>query len=499
MRNAAQLLLGCRGRRNAMFGLATLAAALVAVGLVAHVVVLLVILGSLLYALFALYSIRDPLTLAAAFMATLIVLPPFYFSRFGDTPVYFSLFLLPISIAAIIVRLPDFQFTFDPIARGLGFFLIGTGFSLPFAFWLSGSEVGLESLFRWLLLCQTALIYLLIRGGARILESRTERRMVQILILAALLTAAYGIIDFIWPLPLPHPAADQFIWLRDAIIRRAQGVFYESSNFANLCGFFLAMAAAAFLDRKERLLRVPRSLLPVFIAVLGLAVLVAFSRGAWANVITTVLVFAVVTGHSRFHSALGFCVALGIPLAALWYYSPELWNYFVDARMGYLSQFFTDPNLASSGRFETWSRVLSIIIENPQYLIFGVGYKTLPYTRLFHSEIITDNGYLNLLLETGILGLGGFLVFCTAVFKTFYHLARYGRGSLAFWGTLLFAFWCGECVQTLTVDAYTYWRNMVVFAGFMALNMNLAEREGATEGQAGRRSEIETAYPEATP
>jgi O-antigen ligase len=167
--------------------------------------------------------------------------------------------------------------------------------------------------------------------------------------------------------------------------------------------------------------------------------------------------------------------------------------------MGYLSQFFADPNLASSGRFETWSRVLSIIIENPQYLVFGVGYKTLPYTRLFHSQIITDNGYLNLLLETGILGLGGFLVFCAAAYRSFSHLARYGRGSLAFWSTLLFAFWCGECVQTLTVDAYTYWRNMVVFAGFMALTMNLAEREGTAEGQAGRRLEIESAYPETTP
>ncbi len=499
MKSMTELLLRSWGWRGAMVCSTLLAAALTAAALAVHRAVLLVILVSLLYILFALVSIREPLALATTFMVILVVLPPIFVSRFGDTPVYLSVLLLPICLAVVVVRLPDFHLALDPIAGGLGLFLVGTGLSLPFAFWLSGSEVGTQSLFRWLMLCQTALMYLLIRGGARIRESRGERRMVQILLLAAVLTAAYGIIDFVWPVPLPHPAADQFIWLRDAIIRRAQGAFYESSNFANLCGFFLAMSAAAFLSRKERLFGAPRSLLLVFIAVLGLAVLVAFSRGAWANVITTLLAFAVVSGQLRLRRGAGFFVALGIPLVVLWYYSPELWNYFLDARMGYLGQLFVDPNLASSGRFETWSRVLSIMAENPQYLLFGVGYKTLPYTRLFHSEIITDNGYLNLLLETGILGLAGFLFFCAAVFRTFYRLARIGRGSSVFWSTLLFSFWCGECVQTLAADAYTYWRNMAVFAGFMALAMNLAEREQVVESQTGRGSRPETSLPEAAP
>jgi len=499
MKCVAQLLLRSGGWRGAMVGLTSLAAALTAAALTADRTVLPVILASVLYALFAWVSIREPLALATTFMVTLVVLPPFFFSRFGDAPVYLSVLLLPLCLAAVVVRLPDFQFSLDPIPRGLALFLAGTGLSLPFAFWLSGTEVGTQSLFRWLMLCQTALIYLLIRGGTRVLENRVERRMVQVLMLAAVLTAAYGVIDFVWPIPLPHPAADQFIWLRDAIIRRAQGVFYESSNFANLCAFFLAMSAAAFLSRRERLFGVPRFLLLGFIAVLGLAVLVAFSRGAWANVMTTVLVFAVVSGQLRLRRGIGFFVALGSPLVVLWYYSPELWNYFLDARMGFLGRLFADPNLASSGRFETWSRVLSIMAENPHYLIFGVGYKTLPYTRLFHSEIITDNGYLNLLLETGILGLSGFLFFCAAVFRTFYRLSQTGRGSSAFWSALLFSFWCGECVQTVAADAYTYWRNMVVFAGFMALAMNLAEREGVGKSHAAHGSRPETCLPEAAP
>jgi hypothetical protein len=32
---------------------------------------------------------------------------------------------------------------------------------------------------------------------------------------------------------------------------------------------------------------------------------------------------------------------------------------------------------------------------HPWLLIFGVGYKTIPYTTLFGRDIIADNGYLD--------------------------------------------------------------------------------------------------------
>ena len=107
----------------------------------------------------------------------------------------------------------------------------------------------------------------------------------------------------------------------------------------------------------------------------------------------------------------------------------------------------------------------------------GVGYKTLPFTRLFGQEIITDNGFLNLLLETGILGLGGFLIFLISTLKSFWRLSRSANPLISFWATLLFAFWCGQSVQLLVADAYTYWRNMVVYVCLMGMVMNWAERD----------------------
>ena len=120
-----------------------------------------------------------------------------------------------------------------------------------FAFWLSGTSTGLNSLSRWLLLSHAAPVYFLIRGFAPGKAGGPERGIFRLLLLGSVLSAAYGIIDFVWPIPLAHPAADQFIWLEGAVVRRAQGVFYESSNFANFCGFFLTAASAAFLGAQR--------------------------------------------------------------------------------------------------------------------------------------------------------------------------------------------------------------------------------------------------------
>jgi hypothetical protein len=442
-----------------------------------HPVGLLLILGvAIAYGIFTLASIREPFLLIAGLLLSLEVFPPLYFSTFGDTPIFLSFFLLPIVLVVVAIRHPDIHFEWDPIAKGLVAFLIGTALSIPFAFWLSGSAAGTSSLSRWLLLSHAAAVYYLIRGCGQLHASRLERRMFTLLVWGAVVSAAYGIVDFVWPIPLQHPSADQFIWLEGSILRRAQGVFYESSNFANFCGFFLIAASVAFLAHRERYLGIPRSVLMIFISVLGLAILVAFSRSTWASVLGALLTSLVLSRFVKLPRGIGVLIALAIPLYLLWMFSQELWEYLVSARVGRLFQILADPNSATSGRFDTWLRVISIMRDEPQYLFFGIGYKTLPVTRLFHGEIITDNGYLSLLLETGIVGLAGFLLMSASILRVFHRIARSIYDAPAFWGTVLFSIWCGELVQLLAADAYTYWRNISLFAAMAALTMNLAER-----------------------
>jgi hypothetical protein len=429
-----------------------------------------------LYVFFVAMSLRHPLVFVTVFLVSVIAFPPLYFSSLGDTPIYISSLLIPAGLAVLVTRLPDFHLPSDAVARGLLLFLAGTGLSLPFAWWLSGDAIGGQSLLRWLLLAQTALIFVLVRGMARWRIDRAERSILFVFVVAAVASAVYGIVDFFWPIPLPHPAADQFIWLETAVVRRAQGVVYEASSFGNLCGIFFVIASAAFLAGQERAVRIARPWLLLCIAVLSFAVFLCFSRSVWGNVLVSLAVFVGSSGMVKLRRAWAFAVAFLTPMTLLWFYVPELWNYFTGNRIGYFGQIFGDPNLVTSGRLETWATVFSILREYPKYLLFGVGYKTLPFTRLFHQEIITDNGFLNLLLETGIFGLGGFLAFTAAVFKSFSRLSRRSVGTQLFWSAALFSLWCGEWVQMMAADAYTYWRSMVVLIALMAFALNQAER-----------------------
>jgi O-antigen ligase len=442
----------------------------------------LLLLGAIAYLLFAAVAVKEPLTFAVTFLLVLEIFPPFFFEQTGHTPVFPSFFLLPIGAAIVVCRLRDLRFSGDSVANSLAIFLMGIAFSLPFAWWLSGAEAGADSLSRWLLLLQMVFIYCLVRGSARATATRCERWAFRLLLAGAVLSATYGIVDFVWPVPFRHPAADQFIWLGTVVLRRAQGVFYESSNFANFCGFFLVITSAALLARKERVLGIHRAAVIASVTILSLAVLVAFSRSTWASVFIALVVFASITGNVKVRRGAVFLLVLAVPLCLLWKLSPGLWNYLLDARVGRLAEIFTSPNVATSGRFDTWGRVLSILADNPQYLAFGIGYKTLTFTRLFHGEIIVDNGYLSLLLETGFVGLTGFFIFSRTMLKSFFKLAHSRDQALAFWSAALFSLWCGQLVQMLAVDAYTFWRNMVIFAALAAFTLNRAERLNLLQG-----------------
>jgi hypothetical protein len=449
--------------------------------LAARPILLLISAACGLYVFFVPVSLRHPLIFVTVFLVFLIALPPLYFSSLGETPIYLSSLLVPIGLAILVTRLPDLYLPLDAVTKGLVLFLAGTGLSLPFAWWLSGETIGKQSLLRWLLLAQTALIFALVRGGARWPVDRVERWIMPVLLLASVASAGYGVVDFFWPITLPHPAADQFIWLESAVVRRAQGVVYEASSFGNLCGLFLVIASAAFLAGEERAVRIARPWLLLCIAILSFAVFVCFSRSVWGNVLTSLGVFVVSSGMVKARRAWGFALAFLTPMTLLWIYFPDLWNYFTGNRIGYFGQILGDPNLVTSGRLETWATVFSILRGHPNYLLFGVGYKTLPFTRLFHEEIITDNGFLNLLLETGILGLGGFLVFSATVFGSFWRLSRRGLGTQVFWSATLFSLWCGQWVQMMAADSYTFWRSMVVLIALMAFALNRADRTYAGE------------------
>ena len=91
--------------------------------------------------------------------------------------------------------------------------------------------------------------------------------------------------------------------------------------------------------------------------------------------------------------------------------------------------------------------------------VFGIGYKTLPYTSHLGRPVIADNMYLSLLAETGVLGLAALVALNVAILRVSWIAMR--RGSLH--GAWMFCFWVGESLQMLSGDILTYWRVLPIY------------------------------------
>src|ERR1051326_9123791 len=162
--------------------------------------------GLIFYGIFLRASIRRPMLFVFTFLAVLMVLPPFFFRATGENPVFVSTLLAPAGLALVLVRWQN-RSSLDAVGKGIVAFLLGLGLSLPFAFILSGDKVGWESLFRWAMLAQAALVYWIIRTSC---SRATCALIMPWLMVAAVVSAGYGIFDFFAPVPMPHPAADQY-------------------------------------------------------------------------------------------------------------------------------------------------------------------------------------------------------------------------------------------------------------------------------------------------
>jgi len=128
-----------------------------------------------------------------------------------------------------------------------------------------------------------------------------------------------------------------------------------------------------------------------------------------------------------------------------------------------------------SGRLSTWNTIVDFLLRQPWHALFGIGYKTLPYTSYAGVGLVADNTYLSLLVETGVVGLGAFLLMNAAILRISLNAARSTDGRTSFFGTWIFCFWCGEMVQMLSGDLITYWRVLPLYFWVLAI----AAREAA--------------------
>jgi len=409
--------------------------------------------------------------------ATLIAPALYPLALGGEIPVYPSSLLLIAFFLAVWWRSEPYQWASDSIGAAGALLLLTMALSLLFAYWLSGFQVGTQSSLRFVLILQPWFLYFWIYNTKLIANQEQLSRFVRWLLVAGAVAAIYGIVDFYFPFQFNHPFADQYIYLQGAMIRRAQGPFYEASSLGNLCAFLLTLCLLHlyYARRTAGFLRL--ALLVLLLGIFGTGLFLAYSRGSWLNVAVTIAVFLIFENALRFRRIAGLLAVLVAVVYLLYQVSPAIVANFFEWRLANLLEFWSDPSFATSGRWETWARLFTFFGDQPWLLFFGIGYKSLASTGLFGSSLIADNGFLSAIFETGIIGLIVFLNLNWIIFRSLYKTSQHQNSTVRRYAAFLLAFWCGEMAQMVTGDLFTYWRNLTIYLALMAFVQRLSRPE----------------------
>jgi O-antigen ligase len=410
------------------------------------------------------YAFSVPYRWLVLFFATALLLPPLPLPG-GDTGPHPSVVLAALGGLVGIASLDRWRIRWTSLHTAVTAVAFAMVLSLAFAVLYSGIATAAASAARVALFLIGVYVYFTSAGGPDSMDEFTARRTTQALFWIALAAAAFGCIDFVYQLPAPAGYEPQFVWLKSGVYRRAQGLFYEASTLGNFSSFFLVGAMVALAESRVR--RVFSSLvLSCALAVFSAALLLSFSRASVICAALAVMVLALLERRRWQGRRALIALAILIPAAAVVFALalPEVAGAYW-ARIGFsLDRLLIAPDRVLSGRLEKWGAIAGFITQHPWQTLFGIGYKTLPYTEYLGKPVIADNMYLSLLVETGVAGLAALIALNAAILITCWRAMR--RGS--FYGKWVFCFWIGEMVQMLTGDILTYWRVLPVYFWVLA-------------------------------
>jgi O-antigen ligase len=415
-----------------------------------------------------LWIFRNPQRWLWCFFFAALLLPPLPFAL-GDSGPHVAVILAAFGLGAGALRLHEFRISRNSLTFALPVFFLLLLCSSAMAVFYSGIPIAAGSLVRVLLFGIALYIFFYCAYGPGATTGRDSLSGVRWLYCIGVLSAAFACIDFYYQFPAPAGYGPQFIWLDSGIYRRAQGVFYEASTLGNVCAFFLIMIAVMMLRRRsERPL--PGWALGLGAPVLFGALLLSYSRASLLNLCVALSALLFLERRRirirRLFAILAGCLAAG-SLGA-WLLFPEVtWSYWL--RLSHSQLFFSQPASVLSGRVANWQAIVAFLEAHPWHAIFGIGYKTLPYSDFMGQTIIADNMYLSLLAETGLVGLAAFFLLNFAILRAGWRAARSADPQTVFFGSWIFCFWIGQMFQMLSGDLFTYWRVLPVY--FWALAM----------------------------
>ncbi len=408
------------------------------------------------------WLVISPAAWVSLFFVVVLLAPPIA-AGIGNSGIHPSLLFAAAGVAIGVVRVREWRLPLTTEGRALVAVAAIMLASLAPAALLSGSEIALASLARAGLFSISVYVFLYMASG----PGRDAVVPLRLVYGAALAAAAFACLDFYYQFPAPAGFEQQFVWLETGVYRRAQGLFYEAIELGNFCAFFLVMTAVALVHRVgSRLLLVAGG------AVFAAALIFSWSRSAVINLAIAIVALAILERRrwqlARLSAWLVGALAAG--LAIVYQAFPAFFDLYVLRWWNSAAAaFVAGDEHALGNRVEAWRTLLRFLGDHPWHALFGVGYKTLPYSDYIGEAVVPDNMYLSMLVETGVVGLAALLFLNFTILRAGYRAARSGDAQRSFYGVWIFCFWAGESVQMFSGDLLTYWRVLPLFFWVLAL------------------------------
>jgi O-antigen ligase len=414
------------------------------------------------------WLLNAPHRWVAAFLVSALVLPPLPIELGNSGPHVCLLAALAGLLTGAVKR---WRIPTGPLARAFLFLFFVLLASTCMAPGVSGIAVAAGSLVRVMLLGISVYLYFQVQGARA--NPEFERKLLRLLFAAGMFSALFACLDFYFHFPAPAGFAPQYVWLASGVFRRAQGVFYEASTLGNVSAFFLVMILVA-LSRGRNRAPLSRVVLICGGVLFATAIVLSYSRGSIVNVaVSGMALLFLQRGRLRWTRVVPGILALGLVVGfAVVRLFPALGDAYWE-RASSVAYIFSSPEGVLSGRVANWEYLLDFLRQQPGYALLGIGYKTIPYSGLFGTEVVSDNVYLGMLLEAGILGLAAILWLNATILRAAYRAASSTMTSpddlRGFFATWIFCFWAGESVQMLSGDLLTYWRVLPLYFWVLAL------------------------------
>ncbi len=305
----------------------------------------------------------------------------------------------------------------SPLLRPMGLFLaISVAILLADLRHLSIGLEGLRATFEYMVAVFLAL---------NLIDDLEEaRRCSYVLIGLGSLAALHGIYQYATHAPMP----ESWISVTETLRTRAYSIVGSPNGLGDYLALLVPLALGWARYEKRRWLRL---VLLAAAGVLGLGLLLTFSRGAWLALVGAIMVVALSFDRRLLAAALAAAVILSVAVPP------------ISRRVGQLaSRHYWQRSMVYGGRLYRWNQAYEQLAHAP-LTGAGMGQFGGAVAARRMGVMYSDNYYAKTAAEAGVVGLAAFIVLMAACgwlgFRTFRALRGRPEQALALglWGALL--------------------------------------------------------------